>query len=263
MAYVPRSSFIPKEAGGAIPLQVRRRRTVHIFGLIATLALILSFLSAVGVFFYKNLLEGRLESAKAELNAMSSVDNESKIEEIRFYDTKLTIAHTLLNNHLATSLLFEELENSTKETVRFSSLDFTYDPGFEATLTLTGNTEEFAYVALQKMQYIDDQLFSEFVLQDVISSTEPVEDENPKNPKKDEVEEPQDDKVSFSVTGLFKKELLSYTGATQNASVNRSVGTSLPLDEDFLLEVTSSSSKAMEGTSTPQSAGGNVINTTP
>ena len=261
MAYVPRSSFIPKEAGGAIPLQVRKRRTVHIFGFIATLVLVLAFLSAVGVYFYKNVLEGRLESAKAELNTMSSVDNEDKIEEIRFYDTKLNIAHTLLDNHLATSLLFEELENSTKETVRFTTLDFTYDPGFEATLTLGGNTEEFAYVALQKMGYLEDGLFSEFVLQGVTAASEIVDES--KTTSKDETEEMSDGRVSFSVTGLFKKELLQYTGETPNVSANRPIHTTLLLD-DQPLEATLSSStvQEVEATEVP-SIGNNSINTTP
>lgn len=202
MAYVPRSSFIPKEASGAIPTRVRRKRTIHIFSLLTTLLLVASVAAAVGVYLYQDFLENRLEAAKTALNEISQAENESKMEEIRIYDEKLQLVHTLLDNHLAPSLLFEEIENSTKETVQFQSLEYTYDPGFEALLMLGGNTEEFTSLALQKMQFLEDTMFSEFLINEISNSNGDSADE----------EEADIDGVTFKVNGLFRKDLIEYSG---------------------------------------------------
>ena len=115
----------------------------------------------------------------------------------------------MLDNHIAPSRIFKEIESSTKLTVQFESLDYAYDPGFEAMLTLTGNTEEFASVALQKMQFLKDSLFSDFTVSGITSVTEDADTKN--------TTESVDGKVSFSVTGLFKSEVLNYTGDARSS----------------------------------------------
>lgn len=205
MAYIPRSSLIPTEASGAIPVQMKRRRTIHAFGLIATIIFVLSLLGAIGVFLYQNYLGKQLESAKTALGSVGNEEDARKIAEIRLYDEKLRIAQNLLDNHVAVSKVFEEIEDSTKETVQFRSLEFVHDPGFEAVLTLTGVTEEFSSVALQKMQILEDTIFSEFVLQDI--STE----------KSSESEDGRviPGGVSFRVTGVFDREFIKYEDRTE------------------------------------------------
>jgi hypothetical protein len=205
MAYIPRSSFIPKEASGAIPLRVRRKRTIHVFSLLTTLLFLASLVSAVGVYLYQDFLENRLVAAKAALNEASASENDAKIEEIRIYDNKLNIAHTILDNHLAPSYIFEEIENSTKETVQFQNLEYTYDPGFDALLTLGGNTEEFTSLALQKMQFLEDTMFEEFIVGDISTSQDSADSET-------QVARNTDSDIAFKVTGLFKKGLIEYTG---------------------------------------------------
>lgn len=202
MAYIPRSSLIPNEASGAIPVQMKKRRTIHAFGLIATIIFVLSLLGAIGIFVYKDYLGKQLESAKRDLSSVSSGDSERKIEELQLYDDKLRIARNLLDNHIAPSLIFREIEDSTKETVQFSSLEYTYDPGFEAVLTLEGDTEAFTSVALQKMQILEDELFSDFVLQN-ITTREGSESEDGT---------PTESGVTFRVTGVFDRDFLRYAG---------------------------------------------------
>ncbi len=203
MAYIPRSSFIPKEASGAIPVQVRRRRNVHVFGLIATVLLTIAVLGSVGIFFYNDFLSNQLTTAKENLGKTNVQGTEEKIEEIKAYDRKLTVAQQLLHNHLAPSRIFEELENSTKETVRFTGFEFTYDPGFDAQLTLSADTKELASVVLQQMQFSEDGLFSDFFVKDVGIGTTEEDKALGILPKK---------KISFDVVGSLQKKLLLYVG---------------------------------------------------
>ena len=221
MAYIPRSSLIPNETSGAIPVQMKKKRTIHAFGLIAMILFTLSLLAAVGVFVYKDLLEKRLEEAQAGLGAVSSEDSRKSIEEVRIYHDKLRVAENLLDNHIAPSLLFEEIENSTKKTVQFQSLEFVHDPGFEAMITLGGNTKEFSSLALQKMQLFEDSFLSQFVIQD-ISTSESVD------PDAEEEEATTRDGIGFKVVGVFRKELLDYSPENRNDAAPTE--SSLPLE---------------------------------
>lgn len=181
---------------------MKRKRTIHAFGLIATIIFILSLLGAVGVFLYKNYLGEQLQAARQGLSAVDDQETAKKIAEVRRYDEKLRAAEQLLKNHISPVLVFEEIEESTKVTVQFTSLEFVYDPGFEATLTLTGDTQEFSSVALQKMQILEDEVFSEFVLQDIATAKGGERADGRAIPPG----------VTFSVTGVFKPEHIAYDG---------------------------------------------------
>jgi hypothetical protein len=208
MAYIPRSSFIPKETSGVVPVQARKRRTIHIFGVLSSTLLIASLIAAGVIYFYVDHLNKQLDSSKLELSQISQADNDEKIAEVRTYDHKLNVAHTILDNHIAASHLFEEIENSTKQTIQFESLEYTYDPGFEAQLTLKGKTKEFASVALQKMQFLEDTLFSDFLINQITTSG----DAATKDGKTATTDTSKGNKVGFGVKGIFKKDILKYTG---------------------------------------------------
>lgn len=227
MAYIPRSSFTSGAAAGAIPAQVKKRRTIRIFGVLSMIMIIGSLASVVVTFLYKEYAVNQLEASKAALQKESDVDNEKYIEEIRVYDKKLRVAEYLLDTHIAPSHIFEKLEGSAKETVQFESLEFSYDPGFEAALEVDGVTKEFASLALQKIQFSEDALFSEFVLHDVSLITE-----EERNEASGEVSRPDSiGKVGFTVTGLFDKDWLMYTGA-QSTEALPSVETQPDMSEN-------------------------------
>jgi len=239
MSFIPRSSFLPKETPGAIPVQIKKRHTVHVFGLIGSIMFVGSLLASGGVFFYKDYLNKNLLIAQEALNTVSNESNEGKIEEIRSYDNRLRVADDLLRNHVAPSILFDEIEKSTKRTVQFDSFEYTYDPGFEVTLSLSGKTKEFSSVAVQKMQFFDDSLFNIFVVRDISISEK-------KNEKDDIDAEPIRDSgvVSFIVTGLFKKDLLRYSGedlATRDTT-NHIFGILPDESSDLVTETTIASS---------------------
>jgi hypothetical protein len=207
MSYVPRSSFIPKEAPGAIPVQVKRRRSIHIISTIASLLLTLSILAAVGSFLYTSYLKKQLSEAQVKLDSVSSEDNTAKVADIKKYDKRLILASTLLNNHIAPSTIFDLLETSTESTVQFKSFEFSYDPGFEAVLTLGGVTEEFNSVTSQKRQFTKDEIFTEYVLTDIGEESE-VSDSDSSDSEQSVVI----DKVGFQVTGVFDIDKLKYIG---------------------------------------------------
>ncbi len=224
MAYVPRSSFIPKESVGAIPMRVRQKQTIHVFAVISILLLIVSSLTAIGSFAYTKVLEKELVAAKISLQEKSTEDSQRTVAELRRYDEKLDLATGLLNNHLAPSLIFKAMEDMTKKTVQFSAFSYTYDPGFQISLKLEGLTKELSSVALQKMQIFNEGIFSNFVFQDIMTVAEDEDSTQGSNVE-------QLSGVGFSIIGTFKNKVINYTGET-NPTPEDLVSSEKPVDKD-------------------------------
>ncbi len=168
MSYIPRSSF--GQAPGVIPMQIKKKHTIRIVSLLGTLLMSLAVLATVGAFIYKQYLDKQLLGVQSELNGLSDTDNERKMKEIQVYDRKLSVAHRLLDNHLAPTRVLAEIEKFTKQTVRFQSFEYLYDPGFEAEVTLGGGTQALTSVALQKMELLKENVFSDFVLREITTA---------------------------------------------------------------------------------------------
>ncbi len=221
MAYIPRSSF--SQTPGVIPMQVKKKHTIRVFSLLGTLLMVLALIATAGVFFYKDHLEKQLAATQAELDAMSDSDNEHRMAEIETYDQKLSIAHNLIDNHIAISKVFAQLENVTKQTIQFKTFEYLYDPGFEAEVTLTGDTRELEYVALQKNQLFKDGIFSDFMVRNITAqSLVPLDEEDTNNAaqsRNDDDGIESDLGVGFEVVGLFDTDALAFTGESfvQNA----------------------------------------------
>lgn len=199
------------QAPSAIPAQVKKRQTVRVFNLVTTIIFVLALVATIGVFLYANYLKEQVSTSRNNLNEISSVDHSKKIAEIEAYDSKLNIAYTLLDNHIAPSALLNELESTTKETVQLTSLKYSYDPGFEIMLTLGGNTEELSSVALQKMEILKSGIFSDFAVIDITANNniESVLGDNlPAGVQ-------EDTGVDFTVKGIFKKDVLKYSGSDE------------------------------------------------
>lgn len=194
-------------------MQVQRKHTLHVFGVLSTTLVILSFCSTAGLFAYKYYLNTQLTAERGNLNALNDTTTERKLSEIQTYDHKLTIARSLLDNHIAVSRIFNVLEDSTKQTIRLISFEYTYDPGFEAEIKLGGDTKELKSVALQKLQVINDSIFSDFIVQEV--SLSGGVDEGAQNGKTDQAQETDTSQslgVTFEILGLFKKDLIEFKG---------------------------------------------------
>lgn len=233
MTYLPRSSFAQGSEG--IPTQVKKKQTIQIVGVLGTFMLIVSVLSVGGMYFYERHLNIQLGTLKAELDSFNHEENENKMTEIKEYDEKLISARSLLDNHVAISRLFGIIGNSTKETIRFTSLEYTYDPGFEVELTLVGDTKELESVVLQKMQFIRDSLFSNFLVEDIsVASADILDSQNNRQPVSN-VDTNAIEKlgVGFSVKGVFEKNPIRYDGLDHTQEGNASTSTASTTTSDF------------------------------
>ncbi len=209
MAYIPRSSFAQTDA---TPMQIQKKRTFHIVGFFGTLTLSCAILALAASYLYEGYLQSQLTSLKEQLNTLGQSDSDQKMIEIKTYDYKLNVAHTLLNNHIAVSSLFDKIGAATKQTIQFKNLEYTYDPGFEVELKLKGDTKELESVALQKMQFVKDSMFSDFVVRDISLSVPGKNEQTQTSQTKQSTAARTNIGTGFEVAGIFEKEMISYTG---------------------------------------------------
>lgn len=182
MADISRSSFIPKETPGMVPGRVKRRRTFHVFGFLATSLLVGSIALAGGVYFLKGVSESKLETVKKDLAEQSALFRDEDIAEVREFDRKIRAIELLVGDHMSPLKIFAALERDTKEKVQLVDFEYTYDPGTEAFVNINGGTKTFTTLALQERQFDENAilagvLFSELGTGDVPSVNDAAEGE--------------------------------------------------------------------------------------
>ncbi|MEK7148033.1 MAG: hypothetical protein AAB758_01925 [Patescibacteria group bacterium] len=185
------SSFIPKGPISDIssaPMGKRAQRRDFLSS-IASVFFVLAILVAGGVFLYKLYLNYRIEQAGIALeNARATLSPETVDELIRV-NKRVVSAKELLNQHKVLSPVFDFLEASTPQSVRYT--DFNYastDKG--VTLILKGQARSYSALAqaaevFNKTSSFKDPSFSDLTLD-------------------------EKGNVIFSVTSLVVGDILSY-----------------------------------------------------
>jgi hypothetical protein len=124
------TSFIPKKpmpsVGGAMAPQ--RHHTTSLFMTIGVFIFLASLAAAGGAYAWKGVLENDLISYKQQLADRERAFNVNLIEELKEANIQIDTATRLLQNHLATSQIFDVISRLTISNVRFNSLELTYDP---------------------------------------------------------------------------------------------------------------------------------------
>lgn len=206
MAEIPRSSFIPKQSGSAIPATMRRRKTFGVFNFLASFMLLVSLVLAGGAYFYKEINIKRLDQAKQLVADEEKKFGSEKLNEIRNFNRQLLAVKFLLDRHIAPLKIFNALEFATMQRVQFKDFSLEYDPLMsEALVTMTGDTEEFKTVALQTVQFEGRPLLKDVLVTELGS-------EEGKSGESDDVAAGNNGKINFTVKGKIPLDLLRYEG---------------------------------------------------
>jgi len=224
MPYIPRSSASGGRGASAIPKIVKKKHTFRVFGFIASVMIAGAFLSIIGAFGYKFFIDGQLSNAKETLEELSASEKDlgDRIARIETFNAQLTLAEYLIDNHLAPSKLFGLLEQGTKESVQYTGFSYTYDPGFQVLLNLTGGTDEFNSVALQNNEMkTEDSVYTEYLIAGISNTVSVDEDEPVGSESSEEVEHP----VTFNFSGDVDTSLIQYTGRELSQAIEESLPT--------------------------------------
>jgi hypothetical protein len=227
MVEIPRSSFIPKETTGMTPGRVRRKRTFHVFGFIATVLLVGSLITAALVFFLKSTAESGLQDAKTALSEQKNLFNPEHINEVREFDRRLRAAEQLIKNHISPLKVFSALEEQAKQKIQFTSFLLEHTPSFETLVTLRGTTREFKTLALQESGFAGDSLLKDVMFNEVSTQDQPQEDG----------QGGVTSMITFTLSGIVDTSRILYDGQTVRSRVEPQPFTPQPPVEAATIEV--------------------------
>lgn len=146
-----KTSFIPKKKPSALKQREERLRGrgVGILGFISFVVFLVSLLIWGGLFFYQALLERNILDMSASIERVRQAIEPELIERLAETDLRLNTADILLDNHMIVSPVFRLLEDLTLSTVRFSSFGYSIDSEDVAKISLVGEAQDYASLALQ------------------------------------------------------------------------------------------------------------------
>ena len=159
-----KGSFIPKKTL-AKPVYVGSG--VGLFLSFSFLMIVISGLLFGGAYLYKGFLEKNNNEMLDSLKRAQDILDPVFIQEMQTIDTKIESSKVLLGQHRMPSALFEFLEQSTLESVRFSNFDFSFPSQKDENVivNLRGTAKGYSSLALQAREfqnnkYVENVIFS-------------------------------------------------------------------------------------------------------
>lgn len=190
------SSFIPRDASAPAGVKPQRGGLYDLLMLVSVVLFIASVVLAVGVFLYVQFLQSESASKLQQLQRAEAAFEPKLIEKLTKLDDRMRAADDILSAHIAPSVVFAILEQTTLETVQFRSLDFQAGTPDQIQLRLEGTAQSVNSIALQadifgKSSVITDPIFSGI--------------------------QRQSDGVSFSVSAFIKPSAIRYASVAAAA----------------------------------------------
>lgn len=200
------TSFIPKKP---IVSQgpVVQSSNINLLSLLATTLFVFSILAAGGMFAWERLVEKNIEAKKATLERARDAFEPDLIRRIIRLDSRIESSKILLNSHISVTRLFDALSTITLRGVRFKDFNFSYLAKDKVEVTMKGQAQSFAAVAIQsdffnQQKYLKDTIIGDLALEPTGT-------------------------IGFSVRTTIDPELVSYAGGLSEPTP--SVSTSTPL----------------------------------
>lgn len=163
-------SFIPKKT---LTKPTYQSSGVGFLMFISLAILIISGLLLGGAYFYKGIVQGRVNVLLDSFKKAQEILDPALIQQVGDIDAKIENAKELLTQHRAVSSVFKFLETSTLTNVRFSNFDFSYPfaKDTQPILILKGSTRSYSLISQQseefmKNKFIKNISFSDFALGD-------------------------------------------------------------------------------------------------
>lgn len=190
------SSFIPKKPIVAAP--ARAASSINLFSLVSTILFVSAIALSAGAFFYEKLLVKQVETNKQTLERAKDAFDPELIREIVRLDSRIETGKKLLSSHIAVTPLFDFISSVTLRSVRFRDFNFTYDSQDKILVTMKGQAQSYAAVALQS-----DLLNAQKALKNTILSDMTLEPTG---------------LVSFNVSTTVDRSVVAYGAGSSNGA---------------------------------------------
>ncbi len=190
MSVLPQTSFIPKKSLTPAP-SVASREGMSLFMIGALLFFILAVALSVGIFLYQSLLETQIGTRKGDLDRTKGAFEPSVIQELQRLDKRIEVSKILLGRHIAASTLFDTLQKSTVQSLRFESMTLgSPNEKGDLSILVKGQAKSYSSVAYQS---------------DILGKTKGI-----KNPVFSDLNLDQRGNVVFNLKALIGSDFLNY-----------------------------------------------------
>jgi hypothetical protein len=209
------SSFIPSDAAAPAKKVVHRGGLYDLLMLISIVMFVASAVIAAVVFLYVQFLTTQSASKRAQLERAKAAFEPALIQKLIRLDDRMHVADDLLTAHIAPSILFTLLEQSTLQTVAYLNFNFQGD-GQQTTMKMTGTAQSVNSIALQADLFSKSSLITSPIFSNI---------------------DRQPDGVHFAIGALINPALMRYstlvtggdtTGQTAQSTPATTQGTGSP-----------------------------------
>ena len=211
------TSFIPKKPLSAAPTG-EARHSISLFLTISIIVFVISIGAAIFAYAWQDVLNSEQNQYKDTLAKDQDQFNTSLINTLTQANTKINIAKSLIQNHLAVSEIFNIIGQLTIASVEWKSFTFTAPAASgssagggtdnDISISMQGETDSYYSVAYQSDVFGQS---SEFGTNKVI-----------KNPVLSNLSVGSDGKVDFSFTAMVDPSELSYVDELSGQSATSS-----------------------------------------
>lgn len=165
------TSFIPKSSVVMKTTDIKSPTTVTLLPIVATVMLILSILSAGGIFFYQQYLGRKIIQANDALVLAQAAFEPKIINELMLVSDQIKSVKELLEKHIIVSNLFTIFQSSTIPSVRFTTFTFERKENGLITVGIEGEGASYSHVAkqaeiLSSSDFVKNVFFSRLSLND-------------------------------------------------------------------------------------------------
>ncbi len=154
-SFIPKSSLnnVVDDAGKIQKSTSHRNDSSSFFILIAFFIFICSAISAGIVFSLNELSLSQKKSANDSIVKYQKSINKETIEDIKALNSRISVVNSLLNRHVAVSVVFGELSKNTIKQVSFSSFDLKRKPDNTYSLALKAQGFGYESIVAQDVQF--------------------------------------------------------------------------------------------------------------
>jgi hypothetical protein len=144
------SSFIPtQEARPTADAVDYGKSAADIFVLLGLISVVIAGAVSAGVFLYKQFAVTSLQNEQAQLKVGEKQFSADAINQLMRLDERLRLAESILGMHTAPSVLFAILQETTLQSVQFTSLEYAQGTPNEIKVTMKGRAKTVNAIALQ------------------------------------------------------------------------------------------------------------------
>lgn len=193
------TSFIPQRPsrGKAEPKRVRK---IYMLTYVTYVLFFGSLVATAAVFFFSFSLDVQLDTKRESLAAERQQFNQGDIESIRDLEKRINVAEERLNNHVSVLAIFEALEQSAVQSLRYISFSYKRLNDEFPLVSFTGTSDRFNNVLFQRDVFASNPVLAGSVIKDVALESEIAGD--PSNAEK---------LVTFTIEKEVDTSLIGYT----------------------------------------------------